>query len=70
MSNERWVRSFLLVEILSTVEFWFLTYIVSANWSEVSHNASEYLAWSPLDLLSLFVVEGLHGEQNKRIKGG
>ncbi len=39
------------------------------NWSEVTHDAGVDLAWSSLDLFSLFVVECLHGEQNKKIKG-
>jgi hypothetical protein len=33
-----------------------------AYWSEISHYACEYLAWSPSDLLSVFVVESLHGD--------
>lgn len=31
--------------------------------SEISHYTGEYLAWSPVDLLSVFVVEGLHGDK-------
>lgn len=62
LSYERWVRCFLLVEIFPAIEFWFLPDVVVAYRSEVSHHTGEYLAWSPVDLQSFFVVECLHGD--------
>lgn len=68
MPDKCWISGLLFVEILSAVKFWFFADIVVAYWSEVSHHTGEYLTWSPVDLLSVFVVEGLHGNKTWKYK--